>query len=135
MPLDSLHVDPLVCVEQHRPIIREVLEEELKTRHVKWHLVMEIGVYKLLDGMDFKIMKTKFRSAAQLLELEDAIDEQVTTASEHLNKILDGFVQMGSGWMVQEIITMSIVCAAYMPIVGCRYLSLPKWIADKRSCC
>ena len=87
-------------------------------RHLQFHIVFHVQlVRETSDGEEVRIKGYLHSSTRRLIHM-DYFNEIYTEAIESVNKKLDKFHEMGSGWRLEKILEIKLNLARYQPIRG-----------------
>ena len=103
-------------------------------RPLKWHLAVHVTFTR--DGPDGETQYTKayFQSLPSILLNDIDMVTPFDDALSRIDKKVEKFTDVGSGWKVNTIDIVRVHTAAYDPIGGSSHIPLPKWIAVKGAC-
>src|SRR6218665_1916922 len=103
-------------------------------RPLKWHLAVHVNFTR--PGSDGEPMYTMgyFQSLPSILLNDIDMVTPFDDALSRIDKKVEKFTDVGSGWKVNTIDIVRVYTAAYDPIGGSSHIPLPKWIAVKGAC-
>src|SRR6218665_347389 len=103
-------------------------------RPLKWHLAVHVNFTR--PGSDGEPMYTMgyFQSLPSILLNDIDMVTPFDDARSRIDKKVEKFTNVGSGWKVNTIDIVRVHTAAYDPIGGSSHIPLPKWIAVKGAC-
>ncbi len=103
-------------------------------RPLKWHLAVHVNFTR--PGSDGEPMYTMgyFQSLPSILLNDIDMVTPFDDALSRIDKKVEKFTDVGSGWKVNTIDIVRVHTAAYDPIGGSSHIPLPKWIAVKGAC-
>ena len=125
--------DPRAFLEGMRPQIRAKLKEELKALHgIKFQLALKVQLRK--ENPDGSVEYTdpvlchKQEVILQKSEIKGALNQAFPRIQETLEK----WTQRGSGWVVDQVLTLWLDIARYQPLRGGSYIPLPTAVDIRR---
>ena len=75
----------------------------------------------------------RFSSFPEIVLHEHSIPEQVEQVGDYINRICESFTSQGSGWLLDNVQSLTVNVASYEPIAASSYLPTPKFIASKHA--
>src|SRR5262249_31537082 len=63
----------------------------------------------------------------------EQIDQQLDDSMQDLSTEIEGFIKLGSGWILKSVDVVRVGTASYNPIGGSSYIKTPRWIADTKA--
>lgn len=113
-------------------IISKIQEHLLKSKTLKCNIILKC-IYARTEGEEDEIKELSFKTANEPILLgtdlntycKNAFDKLLTEQSEHQGK--------GSGWSLKSIIGLELRINKYYPLRGCKHISLPAFIANKKA--
>ena len=134
MIIPSKYKDPMAFFNEVKPMLLNKIKHELKLlTGLKYSIALEVLLHK--DNADGTRTYTDppFRSYTKqntvLNEDEINVDEQTSYILENI----ENFIQNGSGWKVDSLMTLWLDFAKYEPIKGGSYIPLPTALKNKRA--
>ncbi|XP_058029287.1 uncharacterized protein LOC131193286 [Ahaetulla prasina] len=113
-----LSIDPRAFLQGVHPQICQKLIEEIQAwRGVKFQLVLKVDLWK--DTCSEAMLRHKQKVVLQNSEIDMALDEAFTT----IQKMLENWIQRGSGWVIERVQTLWLNIARYQPFQGGSYIS------------
>jgi len=125
--------DAVSFVEAVRPQAGQHLATRLQTGIKKWQLSITTTMSRHTSDGEKQEIEFQFRSTPQILYFKDDIDLQITAAGARLTEIIDAFIQLGSGWTLEQIQSGRLHSATYNPIGGSSYIPTPSRIASTKA--
>ena len=127
--------DPRAFLEGVRPQIRAKLKEELKQlRGTKFQLAFKVQLRKKNpDGSEDytdPVLRHKQEAILQKSEIKGALNQAFSRIQETLEK----WTQRGSGWVVDQVLTLWLDIASYQPLRGGSYIPLPAAVQGSCQC-
>jgi hypothetical protein len=127
--------DILAALKELEPDIIDYLQQQLKTP-IKWYINMECIFKKITvdgEGKTSEVMNNIFQASktyasTQPYEIQESIPEVFQTISGKFQE----FQREGSGWILEEVVSIEVHTATYEPLVGSSYLDLPQAIAKTK---
>ena len=106
-----------------------LLMTELEKGQYKCSLILHLTFLKPFDREAFP----HFQSKPMLILGEQDIEKFIADAYAQLDKHVDKFTNNGSGWILDNVISLSVNIAKYTPLKGSSYIELPKYLKDKKA--
>ena len=106
-----------------------LLMTELEKGQYKCSLILHLTFLKPFDREAFP----HFQSKPMLILGEQDIEKFIADAYAQLDKHVDKFTNNGSGWILDNVISLSVNIAKYTPLKGSSYIDLPKYLKDKKA--
>jgi len=134
MDVSEKHQDPKAFLESVRLKIRQKLEQEIKDLNgIKFQLAIKIQLQKIKPNGTKEFTTPVFRHKQEPALLESDITEALNIAIPTLLETLEKWTQMGSGWVVDRVLTLWIDIARYQPLRGGSYIQLPTVVRNKQA--
>ena len=126
--------DPRAFLEGVRPQIHHKLEEEIKALNgVKCQLALKVQLRKENpDGSEDytdPVLCHKQEAILQKSEIKGALNQ----AFSRIQETLEMWTQRGSGWVVDQVLTLWLDIARYQPLQGGSYIPLPAAVRHKKA--
>ena len=87
-------------------------------RHLQFHIVFHVQLVGETSDGEEQRTKMHFHSSTRRLIHMDMYQEVYKEAIESVNKQLDRFTEMGSGWRLEKILEIKLNLARYKPMRG-----------------
>ena len=124
----SLSADPKAFLEGVRPQIHQKLVEEvLALNGVKFQLALKVQLRKNNPDGSEEYTDPVLRHKQQVVEIDKALNKEFHTIQETLEK----WIQRGSGWVVDKVMTLRLDIARYQPLRSGSYIPLHAKVAKK----
>ena len=89
--------------------------KRIKERHLNFYIVYHVQLVKeTSDGEEVRIKNHLHSSTRRLIHMDD-YNEVYSEAIESINKKLDRFHELGSGWRLEKILELNLNLARYQP--------------------
>src|SRR5215469_16676156 len=124
-------VDVRETIKSRRQLIHDHLSNTLQDGSIKWQLSM--GINFVREGPDGEArMHAGFLTTMEEMHPSTDIDLEISRAVDRLQKRVEDFCQMGSGWTIESIYELSVKTARFNPIGGSSYFPTPAKIANTK---
>ena len=120
------------CKRKFRILLEKIRKGLTRHGGIKFQvgLNVSLGKYQLDTGRYFEI-KPWFQSSMTQVLTYHSIKDKLIQSMRVVLAFFDGFIQMGSGWFLKEIIVLRLAVYKCNPFGGCSSISLP--IPNKHS--
>lgn len=124
--------NPTALLQDIHDEIEQILNDELhELNGIKYQLIMSVKLKKLTNGFEeftTPHLVNKQSTLLQNYELNDSLTENYAKIIEKLER----WTQNGSGWIIEQVSTITINVAKYQPLKGGSYIPTPKKLAAKK---
>ncbi|KAK3107369.1 hypothetical protein FSP39_012926 [Pinctada imbricata] len=126
--------DLLLFYAKVRSQVHNVLNNRRKDlRDVKFYLNSRVKMARNLDQDGDKETVPHFRSKTKVALENDDLDHDVNSAFQEMTNNMEEFINKGSDWRFDEVVSMEIVTVPYQLLGGSSYLPLPVELRGIRS--
>ena len=133
-PLLFLNGDPLETLLASHANARLHLESCInRHRGVKWYITLYVLLSRSEVNGEIIEINVPFRSRNYILLNMYDFDNQYSSAMDEVMNRLSIFLREGSGWIVQEVISLKLYTAVYRPLAGSSYIPTPPFLARKNA--
>lgn len=85
-----------------RTDVQEHLTSQIQEKSaIKWYFVMNISLESLTDNQEMEDIQSYFRFQCVTEVIEDTISQHIEERFSKVNKSLEEFIQIGSGWKLR----------------------------------
>ena len=114
--------------------IRDRLRQHLHDHHgIKWYIAITATYSKLNNEQERISTEQVFRSTTLTAVNEQDIDLQMAQALQEIYAHSQEFEAEGSGWSLDEVVSLVVNTVAYVPLLGNSYIKLPRFIESKKA--
>ena len=106
-----------------------LLLTELEKGQYKCSLILHLTFIKPFDREAYP----HFQSKPMVILTTEDIETFLKEAYAQLDKHVDKFTNDGSGWILDNVLSLSVNIAKYQPLKGSSYIELPKYLKDKKA--
>lgn len=112
--------------------IEEFLSLKIADSPRKWYLTTQICFQKPSSEDELIEIKAYFHSNTHILLQSTKISEQVENACKNLENFISNYVELGSGWVFEKVISLQLNLAKYKPLAAGTYIPLPPALSKKK---
>jgi hypothetical protein len=127
MDMPATGTDVIAYLQSVRPTVNSHLVDRLENRNLKWYISLIVEMERHTEDGTATI-SARFTSVPQVLRHGNEIAEQFDEAIQVVNRRVEEFISMGSGWVIAAIKECRVHTATYNPIGGASYIPSPEWI-------
>ncbi|CAC5381016.1 unnamed protein product [Mytilus coruscus] len=103
----------------------ELTRRRAEQRNIKWYVNARVEMVRDVDeGNQYKA-QPHFRSKNYISLSDENNDHNLNEAFQSVNRSLEEFINKGSNWILNKIISLEIHTVPYSPIAGSSYMKLP----------
>lgn len=126
--------DVLLAFKELEQSLLAALKDALaKHKGIKWKLTMRVRFSRIGSDEEEIETESQFLTVFFISTNDLEIEEQLSMAFHDLFERCETFTQNGSGWIVIEVIGLSLKIVVYKPLAGRSYLPLPSSIEKKHA--
>ena len=115
-----------------KPVLNNVGKALDTHKGIKWYISVQVKFIKhKVDGDDV-ISEPYFRSICFTEVNSNDLQTHYEKAIEKIKEAFETFQKEGSGWVLSEVLKMSLYLAKYTPLKGSSYIPLPKVLRNKK---
>ncbi|XP_054723735.1 RB-associated KRAB zinc finger protein-like [Uloborus diversus] len=133
-PSPTNAADLKMSFKELKPQILAFLKEEMMEKQsMKWRIIVK-ALFSRIGSDGEEQMNSTYLSCKFVTELvEETIEKHLDEAMVCVEKNLEEFQQLGSGWILEEIQHVEIPTAKYHPLAASSYIPLPGKLAAKKA--
>ncbi len=129
-----LNGDPMETLLASHANARLHLESSInRNRGVKWYVTLYVLLSRSEADGEIIEIDVPFRSKNFILLNMYDFDDQYSSAMDDVMNRISIFLREGSGWIVQEVISLKLYTAVYHPLAGSSYIPTPPFLAQKKA--
>lgn len=107
---------------------KELISQREKHRSIKWNVIGRVEMVKDVDNGEQEKTIPHFRSKNVISLPGENNDHNINEAFQGVNSALEEFVNHGSNWTVNKVMSLEVNTVKYSPISGSSYMELPRKI-------
>ena len=134
LPFENKKDDLLVFYAKAKSEVQDVLKERRQSsRNVKFYLNTRATMVRdLREGKD-STATPYFRSKTHTILEHDDVEHDINSAFQQMSDNMQDFINKGSDWRFDTVVSMEIVTVPYSPLNGSSFLPLPPEFTGIRS--
>ena len=110
-----------------------LIRERALHQGIKWYMALTVKYFKVDAAGDQLTSEQVFRSSTAAAVNDHDIIEQLAEAMQEVYKHSQEFQAQGSGWTLDQVLSLTVHTVAYQPLMGSSYRDLPEFIKKKRA--
>lgn len=103
----------------------ELTRRRAEQRNIKWYVNARVEMVRDVDEGNQDKAQPHFRSKNYISLSDENNDHNLNEAFQSVNRSLEEFINKGSNWILNKIISLEIHTVPYSPIAGSSYMKLP----------
>ena len=134
LPEGNEKQDLIFFLQNNKKYIKRYLQKKLREKKaLKWYLTLQVKFVKINNSDEKVEGKPYFRNKCISTFHKSEINKQIESAFAYLLNKFGEWMRDGSGWILEQVISLDISIAKFRPIKGNTYVDLPKHLKKKRA--
>ena len=119
--------------ELEHDVTNMLIRERELHQGIKWYMALTVKYFKVDADGEQLTSEQVFRSSTAAAVNDHDIIEQLAEAMQEVYKHSQEFQAEGSGWTLDQVLSLAVHTVAYQPLMGNSYMELPEFIKKKRA--